>query len=67
MRLRNRWLAAIVALALAFVAVSCIVRAVAERSWGPVAEGLWLPAVAFAACWPGAYRPCLPRRSRQAG
>ncbi len=67
MRLRNRWLAVITALALAFVAVSCIVQAAQQRSWGPIAEGLWLPAVAFAACWPGTYRRCLPRRRRRAG
>jgi hypothetical protein len=67
MRVRTRWLPLIAGLALAFVAVSSVALAVRQHSWGPVAEGLWIPAVAVAACWPGAYRPCLPRRGRQAG
>jgi hypothetical protein len=67
MRLRTRWLPVIAGLALAFVAVSSVVQAVGQRSWGPIAEGLWIPAVVVAACWPGAYRRCLPRRDRQAG
>jgi hypothetical protein len=67
MRAWTRWLPLVAALALAFVAVSSVVLAVGQRSWGPVAEGLWIPAVVVAACWPGACRCCLPRRGRQAG
>ena len=67
MRAWTRWLPLTTGLALAFVAVSSAVLAVRQHSWGPVAEGLWIPAVVVAACWPGAYRRCLPRRGRQAG
>ncbi len=67
MRAWTRWLPLIAGLALAFVAVSSAVLAVRQHSWGPVAEGLWIPAVAVAACGPGAYRRCLPRRGRRAG
>lgn len=67
MRVRTRWLPLIAGLALAFVAVSSVALAVRQHSWELVAEGLWFPAVVVAACWPGAYRRCLPRRGRQAG
>ena len=66
MRSRMRWLPVIAGLALAFVAVSSVVRAIGQGSWGPIAEVLWIPAV-LPACMPGAYRRCLPRRGRQAG
>jgi hypothetical protein len=62
-----RWLQVIARLALVFVVVSSIVQAVRQGSWGPIAEGLWIPAVVVATCWPGTYRRCLPRRNRQAG
>ena len=67
MRVRTRWLPLIAGLALAFVAVSSVVLAVRQNSWGPVADGGWIPAVIVAACWPGEYRRCRPRRGRQAG
>jgi hypothetical protein len=50
----------------AIVAVSAIVQAIRQGSWGPIGEVGWLPAVIVAA-WPGTYRRCLPRRNRQAG
>ena len=64
---RMRRLAVVAGLALAFVAVSSVVQAVRQGSWGPIAEGLWIPAAVVAACWPGPYRRCRPRRRRQAG
>ena len=67
MKPRTRRLEVIAGLALVFVAVSSVVQAVRQGSWGPIAEGLWIPAVIVAACWPGPYRRCLPRRHRQAG
>jgi hypothetical protein len=67
MRPWARGLQVIAALALAFVAVSSIWQAVRQESWGPIAEGLWIPAVVVATCWPSMYRRCLPRRNRQAG
>ena len=62
----KRWLYLIAGLAVAFVAVSSIVQAVRQGSWGPVISVGWLPAVVVAA-WPGTYRRCLPRRNRRAG
>jgi hypothetical protein len=62
----KRWLYLIAGLAAAFVAVSSVVQAVRQGSWGPVISVGWLPAVVVAA-WPGTYRRCLPRRNRQAG
>jgi hypothetical protein len=67
MRVWTRWLPLVAGLALAFVAVSSVVLAVGQHSWDPVAEGLWIPAVGVAACWPGTHRRCLGRRGRQAG
>ena len=67
MRAWTRWLTLIAGLALAFVIVSSVVLAVRENSWGPVADGAWIPAVIVASCWPGAYRRCRPRRGRPAG
>jgi len=67
MRAWTRWLPLIAGLALGFVAVSSVVLAVRQNSWGPVADGAWIPAVIVAACWPGTDRRCLPRRHRQAG
>jgi hypothetical protein len=63
----TRWLPVIAGLALAFIAVSTVVQAIARHSWGPIDAGYWIPPVAVAACWPGSYRRCLPRRNRQAG
>ena len=67
MKPRTRRLEVIAGLVLVFVTVSSVVQAVRQGSWGPIAEGLWFPAVIVAACWPGRYRRCLPRRNRQAG
>jgi hypothetical protein len=66
MRSWTRWLSVIAGLALAFVVVSAVVRAIGQSSWGPVEEVAWIPAV-IPACMPGAYRRCLPHRYRQAG
>ena len=68
MRPWTRWLQVIAVLALVFVAVSSVVQAVRQGSWGPIDDGGWIPAVVVATCWPGTYRGrCLPRRNRQAG
>jgi hypothetical protein len=67
MRAWTRGLQVIAGLALVLVAVSSVVQAIRQGSWGPIAEGLWIPAVVVAACWPGTYRRCLPRRNRPAG
>jgi hypothetical protein len=61
MRPWKRGLYLIAGLAIAFVAVSSVVQAVRQGSWGPVVSVAWLPAVVVAA-WPGSYRRCLPRR-----
>ena len=66
MRSCTRWGRAITGLAVAIVAVTTIVQAIRQGSWGPIGEVGWLPAVIVAA-WPGTYRRCLPRRNRQAG
>jgi len=62
----KRWLYLIAGLAVTFVAVTSVVQAVRQGSWGPVISVGWLPAVVVAT-WPGTYRRCLPRRNRQAG
>ena len=62
----KRWLYLIAGVVAVFVAVSAIVQAVRQGSWGPVISVGWLPAVVVAA-WPGTYRRCLPRRNRRAG
>ena len=67
MSLWTRWLPLIAGLAAVFVAVSSVVLAIGQHSWGPVTGGPWLPAVIVAARWPGAYRRCLPRHGRSAG
>jgi len=51
----------------AIVAVSSVVAAIRQGSWGPIADGLWIPAVVVATWRPDMYRRCLPRRNRQAG
>ena len=66
MRTWVRWLYAAAAVAVCLVAAAAIVQAVHERSWTPVLEVGWIPAVIVAA-WPGGYRRCLPRRHSQAG
>jgi len=62
----KRWLYLIAGLAVAFIAVSSVVQAVRQGSWGPVISVGWLPAVVIAA-WPGTYRRCLPRRNGRPG
>ena len=66
MRSWMRWLPLIAGLALAFVVVSAVVRAVGQGSWGPLEQVAWIPAV-VPACMPGVYRRCRPHRQRQAG
>ena len=64
MKLWARWLQVAAVLAVAIVAVSAVVQAVRQGSWGPVETVGWLPAVVVVA-WPGAYRAtgrCRPRR-----
>ena len=66
MRPWTRWLRVIAGLALMFVVVSSITQAVRQGSWGPIAEGLWIPAVVVATCW-SSLRCTRPRRNRQVG
>ena len=66
MRPWTRGLYLIAGLAVAFVAVSSVVQAVRQGSWGPVISVGWLPAVVVAT-WPGSYRRCLPRRRNLMG
>ncbi len=61
------WVRVITAVAVAVVAVSSIVAAVRQGSWGPVVSVGWLPAVVVAVWWPGMQRSCLPRRRGQVG
>ena len=61
-----RWLYVVGGLAAAFVAVSSIVQAISEGSWGPIIAVGWLPAV-IVASWPGAGRRCLRGRSGRLG
>ena len=63
----TRWIYVITAAAVAVVAVSSIVAAIRQGSWGPILAVGWLPAVVAATWWPGTRRRCLPRRSGQAG
>jgi hypothetical protein len=66
MKSRTRWLLYLVSgLVAAFVAVSCVVQAVWQRSWDPIVSAGWLPAV-IVASWPGARRRCVPRRRNPA-
>lgn len=62
----TRWLYLIGGLAAAFVAVSTIVLAIRQGSWGPIISVGWIPAV-IVATWPATYRRCLPRRRGAAG
>jgi hypothetical protein len=54
-------------IAVAVVAVSSIVAAIRQDSWGPIVAVGWLPAVVAATWWPGTRGRCLPRRGRQVG
>jgi hypothetical protein len=57
----------ITALAVLVVAVSSVVAAVRQGSWGPIIEVGWLPAVVVATWWPGRRGRCLPGRQGSAG
>jgi len=65
MRSCTRWVYVVAAVAVAVVAVSSVVAAVRQGSWGPVIAVGWFPAVVVAT-WTGPRRSCLPRRSGQA-
>jgi hypothetical protein len=67
MRPWARWMQVVTAGAVAIVAISSIVAAVRQGSWGPIIAVGWLPGVLAATWWPGTRRRCLPRRSGQAG
>ena len=62
MRSCARWFYLIVGLVAAFIAVSSIVQAINEGSWGPIVSVAWLPAV-IVASRPGVGRRCLRGRS----
>ena len=66
MRPYKRWFYLIVGLVAAFIAVSSIVQAINEGSWGPIVSVGWLPAV-IVASWPGVGRRCLRGRSGRLG
>jgi hypothetical protein len=61
-----RWWYTIAGAAVAFVAVTSMVQAIRQGSWGPILSVAWLPAVIVAAR-PGAYRRCLPGRRGPVG
>jgi hypothetical protein len=67
MRPWARWMQVMTAVAVAVVAVSSIVAAVRQGSWGPVVAVGWLPSVVVATWWPGPRRRCLSRRGGQVG
>jgi hypothetical protein len=64
MRPWARWMYPLAGVAATFVAVSSVVQAVRQGSWGPIVAMGWLPAVIVAA-WPGTRRRCLPHRGGQ--
>ena len=66
MRPCTRWFYVVGGLAAAFVAVSSIVQAISEGSWGPIVSVGWLPAV-IVASRPGAVRRCLRGRGGPIG
>jgi len=66
MRPWTRWLYMITGLVVALIAISSIVQAISEGSWGPIIAVGWLPAV-IVASWPGAGRRCLRGRSGRLG
>jgi hypothetical protein len=57
----RRAFVAFVLATVAFVAVASVVDAIRERSWGPVAQVAWLPAVLVAAFSPGSSKSCRRR------
>ena len=65
MRTWKRWLYLTSAVAALFVAVSVVVQAIRQDSWGPISMYGWLPAV-IVATLPATSRRCWPRRRRAA-
>ena len=57
-----RWMYVLTGVVVLVVAVSSIVAALRQGSWGPLIAVGWLPAVVVATWWPGRSRRCLPRR-----
>ena len=66
MRPCKRWFYLLMGLVAAFIAVSSIVQAINEGSWGPIVSVAWLPAV-IVASRPGVGRRCLGGRSGRLG
>jgi len=66
MRPWTRWLYMITGLVVALIAISSIVQAINEGSWGPIIAVGWLPAV-IVASWSGVGRRCLRGRSGRLG
>ena len=66
MRRCTRWFYLVTGLVAAFIAVSSIVQAINEGSWGPIVSVAWLPAV-IVASRPGVGRRCLRGRSGRLG
>ena len=62
---RTRWLPVVAGLALAFIAVGSAVQAVVQHSWGPITDGILIPAVIAPAGRAPAAAAC--RAGRQAG
>lgn len=67
MRQRGWWARLVTAFAVAVVAVSSIVAAVRQGSWGPIITVGWLPSVVAATWWPGRRGRCLSRGRGHAG
>jgi len=67
MRPWARWMYVITGCAVAVVAVSSIVAAVRQGSWGPLIAVGWLPAVVAATWWPGRRGRCQPGRQGSPG
>jgi hypothetical protein len=61
-----RWFYLVTGVVAAFIAVSSIVQAIRQGSWGPIVSVGWLPAV-IVASWPGAGRRCLRGRGGPIG
>ena len=66
MRPCKRWFYLLMGLVAAFIAVSSIVQAINEGSWGPIVSVAWLPAV-IVASRPGSVRRCLRGRGGRLG
>ena len=66
MRPCKRWFYLLMGLVAAFIAVSSIVQAINEGSWGPIIAVGWLPAV-IVASWSGVGRRCLRGRGGPVG